>query len=63
MNRKEQMQFLIKILLEELPAYRIQAEQFRKDETGQRRLLRSLSVTISSLRSSKLTYPPMGVRA
>ena len=42
MNRKEQMQFLIKILLEELPAYRIQAEQFRKDETGQRRLLRSL---------------------
>ena len=42
MNRKEQIQFLITILLEELPAYREQAAQFPKDEYSQRRLLRSL---------------------
>lgn len=42
MNRKEQIRFLVKILLEELPAYRTQAEQFPKDEVSQRRLLRSL---------------------
>ena len=42
MNRKEQIQFLITILLEELPAYREQATQFSKDEYSQRRLLRSL---------------------
>lgn len=42
MNRKEQIQFLIAILLEELPSYREQAAQFPKDEYSQRRLLRSL---------------------
>lgn len=42
MSRKEQIQFLITILLEELPAYREQATQFSKDEYSQRRLLRSL---------------------
>lgn len=42
MKRKEQIRFLIKILLEELPAYRPQAAQFAQDETSQRRLLRSL---------------------
>ena len=42
MNRKEQIQFLITILLEKLPAYREQATQFSKDEYSQRRLLRSL---------------------
>ena len=42
MNRKEQIQFLITILLEELPAYREQATRFPKDEYSQRRLLRSL---------------------
>lgn len=42
MNRKEQIQFLITILLEELPAYREQAAQFPEDEYSQRRLLRSL---------------------
>lgn len=42
MNRKEQIQFLITILLGELPAYREQAAQFPEDEYSQRRLLRSL---------------------
>lgn len=42
MKRKEQIRFLIEILLEELPAYRPQAAQFAKDEISQRWLLRSL---------------------
>lgn len=42
MSRKEQIQFLITILLGELPAYREQAAQFPEDEYSQRRLLRSL---------------------
>lgn len=42
MTRIEQIQALNKMLLEELPEYRTQAAQFPKEETAQRRLLRSL---------------------
>ncbi len=42
MNRMEQIRYLNRILLEELPEYRPQAEQIPQEEAAQRRLLRSL---------------------
>ena len=42
MNRTQQIQYLIQVLLKEMPAYREQARAFPKDELSQRRLLRSL---------------------
>ncbi len=42
MTRKEQIQFLIHSLLEEMPEYRSQAAMFSKEDTSQRQLLRSL---------------------
>ena len=42
MNREEQMNYLIRILLEEMPDYREWAERFPGDEISQRKLLRSL---------------------
>lgn len=42
MNRTQQIRYLNKILLQEMPAYRPQAEQFSQEEQQQRVLLRSL---------------------
>lgn len=42
MNRLEQIQYLIEVLLNEMPAYRAQAKVFSGEEQSQRRLLRSL---------------------
>lgn len=42
MTRSEQIQALNETLLAEMPAYRSQAASFPKDQTAQRRLLRSL---------------------
>lgn len=42
MNRLEQIQYLIEVLLKEMPAYRAQAKVFSGEEQSQRRLLRSL---------------------
>ena len=42
MNRTQQIQYLIQVLLKEIPAYREQAEASPQDELSQRRLLRSL---------------------
>ena len=42
MTRLEQIRFLNKILLTEMPEYHAQAVQFPQDQTSQRRLLRSL---------------------
>lgn len=42
MERAEQIRILNKLLLEEMPEYRAQAVRFPKEETAQRRLLRSL---------------------
>ena len=42
MNRLEQIQYLIEVLLKEMPAYEGQAKDFPGDEQSQRRLLRSL---------------------
>ena len=42
MNRTQQIQYLIQVLLKEMPAYREQAEVSPQDELSQRRLLRSL---------------------
>lgn len=42
MTRTEQIAFLNKMLLEEMPQYREQAKSFPPDEAQQRRLLRSL---------------------
>ena len=42
MDYRQQIRFLIRILLEELPEYRGQAVRFPEDTTSQRRLLRSL---------------------
>ena len=42
MNRLEQIQYLIEVLLNEMPAYRAQAKVFPEEEQSQRRLLRSL---------------------
>lgn len=42
MNRLEQIRYLNNILLQEMPAYQIQAEQFSQSEEEQRILLRSL---------------------
>lgn len=42
MTRMEQIENLNKILLDEMPEYRSQAEQFPKEEAALRRLLRSL---------------------
>ena len=42
MNRSEQLQYLIQILLDEMPQYREQAGAFPSDGTAQRQLLRSL---------------------
>ena len=42
MDRIEQIEYLNRILLDEMPAYRAQAGSFPRDEASQRRLLRSL---------------------
>lgn len=42
MNRTQQIQYLIQVLLKEMPAYQEQARVFPQDELSQRRLLRSL---------------------
>ena len=42
MNRIQQIQYLIQVLLQEMPAYQEQARAFPQDELSQRRLLRSL---------------------
>lgn len=42
MNRCQQIQYLIHVLLEEMPVYREQARAFPPDELSQRMLLRSL---------------------
>lgn len=42
MNRTQQIQYLIHLLLGEMPAYQEQARAFPQDELSQRRLLRSL---------------------
>ena len=42
MERKKELQYLIQVLLTEMPEYRAQAAFFPADETAQRRLLRSL---------------------
>ena len=42
MNRTQQIQYLIHVLLNEMPAYQEQARAFPQDELSQRRLLRSL---------------------
>ena len=42
MNRIQQIQYLIQVLLQEMPAYQQQARAFPQDELSQRRLLRSL---------------------
>ena len=42
MNRSEQVQYLIRTLLTEMPEYQEQADQFPPDDVSQRRLLRSL---------------------
>lgn len=42
MNRTEKISYLNSILLDEMPEYRAQAAQFPKEDTAQRRLLRSL---------------------
>lgn len=42
MDRDRQIQYLIDILLKEMPAYQEQARAFPQDELSQRRLLRSL---------------------
>ena len=42
MNRTQQIQYLIHVLLNEMPAYQEQAMAFPQDELSQRRLLRSL---------------------
>lgn len=42
MNRLEQIQYLIGVLLKEMPGYQTQAKDFPRDEQSQRRLLRSL---------------------
>ena len=42
MNRTQQIQYLIHVLLKEMPAYQEQARAFPQDELSQRRLLRSL---------------------
>ena len=42
MNRLEQIQYLIGVLLKEMPVYQTQAKDFPGDEQSQRRLLRSL---------------------
>ena len=42
MNRTQQIQYLIQVLLKEMPAYQEQARAFPQDELSQRRLLRSL---------------------
>lgn len=42
MNRIQQIQYLIQVLLKEMPAYQEQARAFPQDELSQRRLLRSL---------------------
>ncbi len=42
MSRMEQLQYLNRLLLDEMPEYRAQAARFPKEEEAQRRLLRSL---------------------
>ena len=42
MNRTQQIQYLIHVLLNEMPSYQEQARAFPQDELSQRRLLRSL---------------------
>ena len=42
MNRIQQIQYLIQVLLQEMPVYQEQARAFPQDELSQRRLLRSL---------------------
>ena len=42
MNRIEQIRYLNNILLQEMPAYKNEAEHFPENEREQRRLLRSL---------------------
>ena len=42
MNRIQQIQYLIQVLLQEMPACQEQARAFPQDELSQRRLLRSL---------------------
>ena len=42
MNRIQQIQYLIQVLLQEMPAYQEQARAFPQDELSQWRLLRSL---------------------
>ena len=42
MNRTQQIQYLIHVLLNEMPSYQEQAMAFPQDELSQRRLLRSL---------------------
>ena len=42
MNRIQQIQYLIQVLLKEMPAHQEQARAFPQDELSQRRLLRSL---------------------
>ena len=42
MNRQEQILYLNKVLLEEMPEYKEFAEKFAQDVESQRRLLRSL---------------------
>lgn len=53
MTRMEQIQFLNRILLSEMPEYRARAEAFPLEEAAQRRLLRSLMNV----------RPPMPLRA
>lgn len=42
MKRMEKLQYLNRLLLDEMPEYRAQAAQFPKEDAAQRRLLRSL---------------------
>lgn len=42
MNRIEQLQYLNRLLLAEMPEYKPQAQRFSQDADSQRRLLRSL---------------------
>ena len=42
MDRMERLQYLNRLLLEEMPEYRAQAAQFPQEDAAQRRLLRSL---------------------
>ena len=55
MNRTQQIQYLIHVLLNEMPAYQEQARAFPQDELSQRRLLRSLMHTVGRIIHGRVT--------